>query len=378
MKANLAPEHIRNINDCFILWFKESNRYVVVSKDAWLLINLFLETNNAKTFIDNLQHTLLLGSPETCNGIFEEISTFLYEANLTLQQDNSNFKTEVVPLLDIERYYKFKSIIIKINYASTLIESIIHPQIAHKLIKDSTTFDTEFDVFKTGDYLHLNKNKELVGSFKTENFHLLQGRFALELTNTIHNKNNENWIATFHASTVANSKNAMMLIGDSGNGKSTLSALLMANGFDLIADDFTPMYEDLELYRYPSAISIKKGAFELLESHIPSFNSLETYFNGPKKVNLKYVPNYHEIKNSSSHLPCKTIVYVKYDKTKKSELNPISVEKILETLIPDSWISPNPKHAQQFLNWLETVKFYELCYSDNQFAIESLKNQINS
>ena len=115
---------------------------------------------------------------------------------------------------------------------------------------------TQFDIFKIDHNLYLFKDGNYIGRYKTNEFHLLQGRFALELTNSIFNLDIEQWIATFHASTITYKKEAIMIIGDSGNGKSTLSALLMANGFDVLADDFTPMYKDLNLYRYPAAISL--------------------------------------------------------------------------------------------------------------------------
>jgi hypothetical protein len=374
LKANLAPKHIRNIDDSVILWFKESNRYVAVSKSAWTLISLFLEAKNSESYLNQLQQSLQLGDLKKCKEIFDQISTFLIDVNMVSKEKNETFKTIVAPETTIERHYVFNNRRVKINFQTTLIESIINPQIEHHLTDEISNIDAEFDIFRTNDYLHLHKDKEYIGSYKTDAFHFLQGRFALELTNTIHNKVIDNWVATFHASTVSNTKESIMIIGDSGNGKSTLSALLMANGLDLLADDFTPLYEDMNLYKYPSAISIKKGAFSLLESQIPNFNSLKTHTNGPKKVNLKYLPQQQNEGNKNSYFSCQTIVYVKFDETKKSKLNHISVEKILETLIPDSWISPNEKHALIFLNWISDVKCYELSYSDNDFAISKFKD----
>ncbi|MEM5563972.1 hypothetical protein WNY78_02600 [Psychroserpens sp. AS72] len=377
MKTNLAPKHIRNIDGSIILWFKESNRYVVVPENTWILISLYLETKTQESYLNQLEHSLKLGKLKECKAIFNEISTFLIDVNSVSTPENETFKTIASPKLEIERHYLIHNKQIKINFETSLIESIIHPQIEHHQTNKVVNIDTEFDIFKTNDYLHLHKNKSHIGSYKTNAFHLLQGRFALELTNTIHDKNVDDWIATFHASTVANTKESIMIIGDSGNGKSTLSALLMANGLDLLADDFTPLYLDMNLYRYPSAISIKKGAFSILDSEISNFNTLKTHTNGPKKVNLKYVPQNQKLDTKNTHFPCNKIVYVKFDNTKTSEMHPISVEKILETLIPDSWISPNEKHAQKFMNWLNDVKCYELIYSDNDFAISNFKALFN-
>ena len=97
----------------------------------------------------------------------------------------------------------------------------------------------------------------------------------MELLCLLTHKKEHDWLGTFHASTIANNKEAIMLIGASGRGKSTLSALLMANGFNLIADDFTPVLAKTQtIYNYPSAISIKEGAFKTLESYFQNFNNL--------------------------------------------------------------------------------------------------------
>ena len=37
---------------------------------------------------------------------------------------------------------------------------------------------------------------------------------------------------------------------------------------------------------------------------------------------------------------------------------------MLETLIPDTWLSPNPYHAEQFLDWLGSLSIYKLTYSN--------------
>ncbi|MFT5846428.1 hypothetical protein [Psychroserpens sp.] len=372
MKTNLAPKHIRNIDDTFLLWFKTSNRYAIVSNRIWTLISLFLSTNNRRFFLIELKRILNIGDTESDN-YFDEISSFLDDLNSHIPDNVEPVKSITIPKANCVKFYKFMNTAVKVNFESSLIAQIIHPQIAHHNSSSFSTNYEEFDIFKSKDHLYLYKNKSYIGHYKTETFHFLQGRFALELTNTIHKTFINNWIATFHASTVTNGEESIMIVGDSGNGKSTLSALLMASGFDLLSDDFTPMYEDTHLYRYPSAISIKKGAFDTLESKIPGFNTLETLTNGPKKINIKYLPQDKDLPTAGSNFICKKIVLVKFDMTKSSKLLPISVEKILETLIPDSWISPNEEHALKFMNWLSRIECFELSYSDNDFAIRKFK-----
>lgn len=66
-------------------------------------------------------------------------------------------------------------------------------------------------------------------------------------------------MGVFHASALGNSKKTVLFLGDSGNGKSTSLAILQANGFTCIEDDFVPIdAKKQEVYSFPAAISIKK------------------------------------------------------------------------------------------------------------------------
>jgi hypothetical protein len=379
LKPDLAPKYTQSIGQSYILWFERSNTYVVISKATYIILNLVLKSSSLSQF----EHDLIRNNivEKKCSKvIYDELNSFLTNSNTTNVDIFPDHINDVeLPDIDIQHFYKFGNKTVEINFGSQTIEQLFHPQLAHCLIKNYQSKTAVFDIFKIDNSLYLFQNKKFVFRSTTKDYHVLQGRFALELTNVIHNKESCNWLSTFHASTICNTNEAVMLIGDSGNGKSTLSAILMANGLDLLSDDFTPLYyDDTRLYRYPAAISIKKGAFNIIENEIEEFKTLPTYFNGPKNINIKYVPPSEGFKTSKDSLPCRKIVFVKYDKGCSSSFKKVSEEIILKTLIPDAWISPKPEHAKQFLNWLSNVEFYELQYSDNHYATQSLNKLINN
>jgi hypothetical protein len=160
-----------------------------------------------------------------------------------------------------------------------------------------------------------------------------------------------------------------MCIGNSGDGKSTLAASLMASGYTLVTDDVTPILSsDKQIYSYPGAISIKKGAFDTLKSMIKNFEDLPSYFINNSKGSVKYLPpNSNE--TAHSYL-CKTIVLVNYSPNSKTVLKNINITDALQILISDSWISPLKQNAQSFLDWLSEITFYKLSYSNTNEAIE--------
>ncbi len=376
MNTEKFPKYIESVGQSKLLWFERSNSYVILPFESSDFLNCFLDANSETDFINKIIADKNISSDEA-KLIFSQLFDLFESAN-TIEPD---FKVKREPLEQLEiqevaqtHNYLFENSKVKINYGSDLIESLFHPQLSHCGTLEAVEPEVVFDIFKKGGTLHLNKNNETIYSCPTNNYYLLQGYFAMELTNLMHGKNQEDWLATFHASTICNDKEAVMIVGASGNGKSTLTALLMASGLNILADDFTPFHaKDKLLFRYPNAISIKKGAFESLD-HIQNFSELETYFNGTKQINVKYIPPSALSVSSAKCLPCNKIVYVKYSKDETPFFKKTKAKQILSELIPDSWISPIPEHAKTFMQWLKDLEYYELQYHKNDDAISSINS----
>ncbi len=377
--TKVKPKLIQNIDgENVILWFDKPNKYVVSTEINSKIIQLYTNPDyDRDSFVSYISSSLELQLHQA-NAIYDDVSEFLKTIQDTAES-KAEKKLPTKPNNWLTHSYHFYNTTVLIRYESEIIKSLIHPQIAHHLDDSNATADVVFEIYKSSDDLYLLKDNSYVGTYKTESFHLLQGRFALELTNSIHNNDINKWVATFHASTITNGKESIMIIGDSGNGKSTLSVILMSQGYDILCDDFTPLYEeDNKLYRYPAATSVKKGAFSILKSYITNIDELDTLMNGPKKVNIKYVPPLQNYSNQKSSFPCNTIVYVKYNRDKNNSFSKVSKSKILETLIPDSWISPKETHAVQFINWLKEVNCFELNYNNNDFAISKFDSLLKT
>lgn len=342
---------------------------MVVSEIIKNLMDVFVETPNKAAFIEHLQqHDHIV--PAHAATYHTEINTLLNSVNNVTEKHTDVGILPEIPKTEHTEYYGFGTLQLKVNYGSLKLQNLIHPQWSHNAVDTNKNATVVFDIFEKDSISYLFKNQDFVGQYSAAEQHLLQGQFSLQLINTLYNKTEADWIATFHASTVCNGEEAIMIIGASGNGKSTLSAVLMAHGFDLLADDFTPLLAETKtLYRVPSAISIKEGAFKMLAPLYPSFEQLPRYQSTSKAVPITYVPPAKNFSNGASHLPCTKIVYVKYDSSAPSDLKEVSTAKILQTLIPESWISPLAPNAALFLEWLQELTCYELSYSDNSMAV---------
>ncbi len=373
MKTELIPKHTQKVGDNFVVWFESSNSYVVISPDLHFLLTRYFESKDKDDFLQELQMSSNISTKEA-KAYYTELSVFLEDITTAPQAQEHTLPFNAIPNPNISKVYAFGDINIQINYASEKVLQLIHPYLHHALADSLVSTNAVFDIFNDDGLLYLFKNKSFIGSYETTNFHFLQGKFAMELVTSIYNNSESDWLATFHASTVCNDKEAIMIIGDSGNGKSTLSAVLMAHGFDLLADDFTPMLaENQHVYRFPAAISIKKGAFNVIETLFDDFRVIEPQISSSKHTVVKYLPPSTPFKSSHKHFECHKLVMVKYSSDAESQLRECPPEKFLQTFIPDSWISPQPNHSKQFLNWLKDLKFYELTYNYNDFAVAKFK-----
>ncbi|PNQ73295.1 hypothetical protein C1T31_07180 [Hanstruepera neustonica] len=370
MNSELAPKYIRQINGKYVLWFEYSNRYILLEEETMHLMDIYFDSQSKDEFISSLKAL----NTKNYYRLFDEIDQLIIES----REYNPPKINENISLINpkgnwITKNYNVDSYCFRINYSIKNIQKILHPQIAHLETKNSNGNFTEFHVALNDDYLHLYKNLNFCNSFPKSQFHLLQGQFAMELLCALTQSTEDDWLGTFHASTVANNNEAIMLIGESGKGKSTLSAILMSNGFKLLADDFTPVMAKSKLiYHYPSAVSIKEGSFEILQSLIDNFHDFQAFKSLGSKGSIKYIaPN---DKSYQKPLPCNKIVLVNYEDSAPTLLEETPIETILNTLIPDSWLSPKAENAEHFLNWLETLTFYKLTYSNNIEVIEIFKD----
>ena len=102
-------------------------------------------------------------------------------------------------------------------------------------------------------------------------------------------------------------------------------ALLQANGFHCIADDFVPVdAKKQEVYSFPAAISIKRNSLETLLPIYPELKtSAEYHFKRLNKIVRFLPPNNNDY---GKHLPCKDLVFIKYKK--ESDLQFAQIDKI--------------------------------------------------
>ena len=363
---------VKKVEDKSIIWFKASNNYIILEEIAAHLVHQILEKNTFKDIAKELAKKLTI-SFEEAKSIVDDLNDRLVVPNTSKnnKEDTSKSKYELPSNFAFQKYYRIHSKVFKVQFSNEFQLSLIHPKFAHLETQKTSKVDHTFQVFNSNHLIHLVLDGEFIGAWEPKNVHYFQGKFSMKIIECIYNKNEAEWMGVFHASAINYKDDNILILGDSGNGKSTSLALLQAQGFQCIADDFVPIDQAHEVYSFPAGISIKKKALPVLLKEYPTLKTSAEYHYERLNKTVRYLPpekiDYHK------KAPCKALVFIKYDESVDFEISEISKLNAFEHLVPDSWISSVPKNAAAFLEWFEQLPCYQLTYSNNELMYSAIK-----
>ena len=349
-----------------IIWFEKSNKYIIIND---LINNLLLNKINPYQYPINkdLQKVNQLD----LKLINEDLKNLLKECDRKTIEKRDKELDLKNKSLKYHSTFKFNNRIVKIEYGNENLRNLVDPKFIH--LESAEKESLKFRVIEKNKKIYLYKEKSFIGAWTASEMHEFQGKISMELTSFFHNMNDSNWTSVFHGSTLSRRNNCLMLTGDSGNGKSSLSTILMSNNYSLIADDFSPMDNRGIHYNFPSAISIKEGFYSTAENLFNSFKKLNQYYINDIKGNVKYLP-----RNTDNNLilstRCHKIINVKFGENLKNEIKGVNKGKALQRILPDAWISKEIGHARSFIKWINSCMFYDLTYSNNEKAVEMINN----
>ncbi len=377
MKLHSSQILIKPLNNKSIIWFKLSNTYVLVASETAKLLNKIAKGYEPKRLELWCEKTIELSNEQTkvlLISVFELIKklnnpTYNVKINNELNDNKIIFK--------INKLYKIDHHKIKVSYQNEKLEFLIHPKFAHLEIDNLKKFEHHFKVYLSKNNIVLSVDNKIIDRWPKDEVHYFQGKFSMCLVEKIYDTKEYDWMGVFHASALSDGKKSILFTGDSGNGKSTLAALLIHNGFYLLADDFVPVSAiNNKVYQFPAAISIKIEALSLLMPLFPNLKtSAQFHYKNLDKTVCYLPPN--TLLSNKKQFTCKAIVQVKYKKNSGMKLEEMTNEDAFKYLIPDSWLSPETKNAQKFLNWFAAIPCYKLTYSNSELMCKTVKKLFN-
>lgn len=363
----------KTIEDKTIVWFEKNNKYVVLENTTADILKQLQKKISVKEIAAVVSQKLKVPIEKIIDLILELERLFFSEEPSENSDLGNDFKDLKRPTsFGYIKFYKINNIVFKVSYFTEKELAYVHPKFNHLTTVTVNKYQNEFEVFIQHNHIFLFVDNAMIGFWNSNEIHYFQGKFSMELIQKMHQKKENDWLGVFHASAISNGKKSILFLGDSGNGKSTSLALLQANGFTCLADDFVPVdAEKQEVYSFPAAISIKKNSLETLLPIYPELETSAEYnFKRLRKIVRYLKPNNN---NFFSHLPCENLVFIKYQKDAVLNFQKISKIDAFHKLIPDSWLSPKKENAQNFINWFSELNCYQLTYSNNDEMIASVQ-----
>jgi len=191
-----------------------------------------------------------------------------------------------------------------------------------------------------------------------------------------------NWLITrsatrllFHAAVVARAGKAILLPGPSGAGKSTLSASLMAQGWQLLSDEFAILApEDNRMLPHPRPISLKEESIDIVARILP-----DAYFSnriaGTEKGEIAYLkPSQESIDNANrSALPV-AIIFPRYAPNGDHVMDPVAKADAFMRLVDHSANYFTMMEASfEALSWMvNACPIYDFTYRNLDQAISDI------
>ena len=359
-----------------ILWFKSKNQYLILEDSISMLLDKYLNGISFRDFV------LLCKTEYNIN---RKDSTALYEScSELIEQMNSKPSVLSPQIIDhspqfennITTIYQWNGVTLCVNYSSEKLKALVHPKFQHLEVQSESEY-SQVHIFDLDNQIGLNITEERCKLWPYNEFHLFQGKLSMHLLNLFTHKNDEDWLATLHASSVYKNDSCLVLLGGSGKGKSTATSLLLTKGYQLLADDFVPVEaETKRIFGFPQAISIKETIVKSLSEYFPHLlSSISKRKND--QIQFRYLyPEINTLQVQKSK-KCKAFVFINYSNGSTTKLNLLTKTKALELLIPDSWISPLEKNSMAFLDLILETPCYSLEYSDNSSMLNLMDQLMN-
>ena len=205
---------IKQLEDKAVVWFKNSNQYIVVEKLTAIIIEQLLYKESIQKIAKSLVNELNIPLIEALNFVTDLNKQLVIPNTIKHTEENSAILEYEVPLsFAFENYYLINSKIIKVVFSTEFELSLVHPKFAH-LEVNTTEHQHHFVVFIENKHLFLAVNNTIIKGWKSNEIHFFQGKFSMELIQAIHQNKEENWMGVFHASAVGNSKKTVQLVYD--------------------------------------------------------------------------------------------------------------------------------------------------------------------
>lgn len=368
----------KKIGLSYLVWFQNSNLYFQLKEPAWFVFTKTIKRYKASTIarLFSVRYNISV----------EESLSFVYEIQSEIEKMNKpkhlpNNIDQFSAILNKHhftsfsiRHYRLGDQVIAFSYESPLFESYIHPLISHFGTSEAHNDMPLFELFLYQERITFRFNGVIKGLWTKDETQFVKGLIFMFLVNVMHDKTDDDWLMTVHASAITNGKKTILFTANPGNGKTTFAALLQAHGFQLISDDFVPIdRHKFNAYPFPISISVKQGSMDILTPLFPVLEEKTNTYLSPKKI-VRFIPPSNHFDVINSIFPVQELIFIEYNSSVDFSLEKLDPIVALKSLLDQVWVTPIQGNATILLDRVMEISFFKLTYSNNQKALEAISN----
>jgi hypothetical protein len=375
---SVIPYIKKKIGLSYLVWFQNSNLYLQLKEPAWFVFSKTIKRYKSSTiaklftvrynisledsllFVNDIQSEIdKMNKPNHSPTNIDQFSTVLNKHHFT------PFSIH---------HYKLGNQVITFSYESAHFESYIHPLISHFETSIPQSDMPLFELFLYQERIAFRYNGEVKGLWAKDETQYVKGLIFMFLVNAMHDKTDDHWLMTVHASAITNGKKTILFSAEPGKGKTTFAALLQAKGFQLISDDFVPIdRHTFKAYPFPISVSVKPGSMDLLKPLFPVLEEKPLTFLSAEK-SVRYIPPSNHTAVIHSVFPVKELIFIEYNSSVDFKLEKLDPVVALKSLLDQVWVTPIDGNATILLDRIMEISFFKLTYSNNQKALAAISN----
>ena len=263
----------------------------------------------------------------------------------------------------LSRTYLLLDSAFRVHYASVRLFEHIHPLLQHRAVVNPAglTNATDVVVAQEDERVAVIAGEQMIGSSLTIEDAAVAVRACLTQLATARSGG----LCVVHAGALCRNGAALLLPGDAGHGKSTLSAGLAARGFDMLCDDTTLLAGEPPLVRsIPTGLCIKRGAYAVLEPHYPRLASLPEW-RRPDGRQARYLMPGRDLPwaGPDGAVGVSWIVFPRYHPDRGTALLPLPRHEALARLLRGVCFlsgSLDERNLDKLIAWIEPIDCFEL------------------
>ncbi|MBA84160.1 MAG: hypothetical protein CML60_02840 [Rhodobacteraceae bacterium] len=186
--------------------------------------------------------------------------------------------------------------------------------------------------------------------------------------------------AVFHAGCVAQNERSLLICGDSGQGKSTLTLGLVAAGCDYLGDDHIPLHHNgNDTLSFPTSAGVKPGSWGLNEV-IQLQHRFDLTPRQPR-MGVRYLPlHLANAPKVGQPVSVAAIIFPNFNPSVDCEIQQIPPEQaLIEALKAGSRLSGSHRADLSVLaSFLNRVPAYRLTYDSSGYSVPTCLELLNA